>query len=416
MWFDWSKLYTNYLRLIPGQTGVPLSYVVRTNEEPDRSEKSSFLDTYEATAPLKGPSFNADSAEAFILIKALVTGNTEAETTVNIHEGTRDGRAAFADLRIKYEGVGIHAVARTSAEEDINKMYYIGEKPPGMTWNTFSSRLLAAYKKIDDVEQMPPGKHVHSNETKLMKLMNAVKADFLEPVKSSINVAIASNPETPFTFESAMMAFRNKVLEKYPPNAYGQSMSRRQIRKVDREAHSKTKGSWKYGGSGKEGGRNYGGVNTSGKGSKRIKIKNRRLHRDNKLMTLRDGRVIDYHPSYNFDRNLEMPFFTHAQRDNLRQQRDSWKKIRNGNSGSGGRGERNAGGRSIHELATAMSDAVSVLSRQIQSTNQGVPVNVTVEEGGSIGSGSSQTNKGIGHRSAMGGRNEQSRGGSYRHN
>ena len=398
VWFDWSKLCVNYLRLIPGQNGVPLSYVVRDNEGPDRSEKPTFLDVYEATAPLKGAAFNADTAEAFILIKALVTGNTEAETTVNIHENDRNGRAAFADLRIKYEGVGIHAVARTSAEDDINKMFYIGEKPPSMTWDIFSSRLVAAYKKIDDVERIPAGQHVYSDEAKLMKLMKAIKADFLEPVKSSINVAIAANPTNKFTFESAMMAFRNKVLEKYPPNAMGQTMSRRQIRKVERDDNASRQ-------------RTGRGTHANNRNGRRIKIHERRLHRDNKLMTLRDGRVIDYHPSYRFDKRLEMPFFTQAQRDNLRQQRDNWKRSRGGrNSGNNGGGGNSH--RSIHELASAVSDAVSVLSRQIQSTTSAVPETVQLRDGNStIASERNNQEKGrTGHRSIMGGRNEQSRG------
>lgn len=395
VWFDWSKLCINYLRLIPGQNGVPLSYVVRVNDEPDRTEKPTFLDEYEATAPLKGSAFNADSAEAFILIKALVTGNTEAETTVNTHEKKRDGRAAFADLRIKYEGVGIHAVARTTAEEDINKMFYIGEKPPSMTWDIFSSRLLAAYKKIDDVENMPAGKHVYSNETKLMKLMRAVRADFLETVKSSINVAIASNPTTPFTFENAMMAFRNKVLEKHPPNSAGQMLSRRQIRQMDRRGDSKRHKTWKSG-------------STASKGGRRITIQNRRLHRDNKLMTLRDGRVIDYHPSYNFDRRLELPFFTQEQRDNMKQQREAWRRSRGPRSNNAGHGSV-GNNRSMQEVVSAMNDAVSVLSRQIQSADRSVPGSIHMHDGGStIGENTHGGGK-TGHRSIMGGRNEQSR-------
>ena len=415
VWYDWSKLCVNYLRLIPGQNGIPLSYVIRTNDEPDRTAKPTFLDVYEATAPLRGAAFNADSAEAFILIKALVTGNTEAETTVNIHENTRDGRAAFADLRVKYEGIGIHAVARTSAEDDINKMFYIGEKPPSMTWDIFSSRLLAAYKKIDDIEQMPAGRHVYSDETKLMKLMRAVKADFLEPVKSSINVAIAANPTNKFTFENAMIAFRNKMLEKHPPNAFGQTMSRRQIRKTEkREENRRNKGG-------------KGGYSPNG-GGRRIRIRGRRMHRDNRLMTLSDGRVIDYHPSYHFDKKLELPYFTTDQRNALRTQRDSWRRNkggrggnvgnyggRNGNANNYGIGHGGNGGggnsqRSIHEIATAMTDAASMLSRQIQSSSRSVPETVQMEDGGStIASSGSGYNGKPARRSIMGGRNEQAR-------
>ena len=34
-WIDWAPSFENYLRAIPGRTGVPLSYVIRQKETPD---------------------------------------------------------------------------------------------------------------------------------------------------------------------------------------------------------------------------------------------------------------------------------------------------------------------------------------------------------------------------------------------
>jgi hypothetical protein len=34
-WPEWEKAFTNYLSVIPGVSGIPLSYIVRENEEPE---------------------------------------------------------------------------------------------------------------------------------------------------------------------------------------------------------------------------------------------------------------------------------------------------------------------------------------------------------------------------------------------
>ena len=172
-------------------------------------------------------------------------------------------------------------------------------------------------------------------------------------------------------------------------------LSRRQIRQMDRRGDSKRHKTWKSG-------------SAASKGERCITIQNRRLHRDNKLMTLRDGRVIDYHPSYNFDRRLELPFFTQEQRDNMKQQREAWRRSRGPRSNNTGHGSV-GNNRSMQEVVSAMNDAVSVLSRQIQSADRSVPGSIQMNDGGStIGENTHGGGK-TGHRSIMGGRNEQSR-------
>ena len=60
-WDDWREVFQNFLRSIPGQDGVPLSYVIRTNVVPDPTPRPNFLDEYVAMAPLHGDAFNVDN-------------------------------------------------------------------------------------------------------------------------------------------------------------------------------------------------------------------------------------------------------------------------------------------------------------------------------------------------------------------
>ena len=61
-WLEWSKAFVNYLSVIPGINGIPLSYVVHENDEPqDGVDYLTFTEQMIARAPLKGQYFKADS-------------------------------------------------------------------------------------------------------------------------------------------------------------------------------------------------------------------------------------------------------------------------------------------------------------------------------------------------------------------
>ena len=211
--------------------GIPLSYIVRHNDVADRSPKPTFLDEYVATAPLVGEAFNNDQGAVLILLKALVTGHTEAETIVSSHERGQTGRAAIKELRRKFEGTGINAIARKHAQKDIETMFYAGEKPPHMTWSIFSTRLKDAYVQIDQIEGKTPPDSVYSNTYKLGKLMENVKADFLEATKAQIRVTLTG--PTPYTFDQALEAFQATVLDKHPIRPDGQPLVRRHLRETN---------------------------------------------------------------------------------------------------------------------------------------------------------------------------------------
>ena len=62
-WPDWEPAFVNYLSTIPGVKGIPLSYVVRTNEDPDHETNfdGDFVACSIACAPLNDAAFCADA-------------------------------------------------------------------------------------------------------------------------------------------------------------------------------------------------------------------------------------------------------------------------------------------------------------------------------------------------------------------
>eukprot|EP00978_Attheya_sp_CCMP212_P024852 scaffold78762_cov29-Attheya_sp.AAC.1 len=72
-WLDWYPTLKNYLRLIPpGQDGVPLSYVIRPNDQADATIHADFIDDYVSMAPLVGVAYTIDSAQVHTFITNLI--------------------------------------------------------------------------------------------------------------------------------------------------------------------------------------------------------------------------------------------------------------------------------------------------------------------------------------------------------
>ena len=100
-----------------------------------------------------------------------------------------------------------------------------------MTWSIFSTRLKDAYVQIDQIEGKTPPDSIYSNTYKLGKLMENVKADFLEATKAQIRVTLTG--PTPFTFDQALEAFQATVLDKHPIRPDGQPLVRRHLRETN---------------------------------------------------------------------------------------------------------------------------------------------------------------------------------------
>jgi hypothetical protein len=75
-WTDWKPTLVNFLYQIPGRDGVPLSYIVRDHDAPDRTTiRPNFLEMYVHNAPLYGEAYNLDTIRVANVIQSLIIGN-----------------------------------------------------------------------------------------------------------------------------------------------------------------------------------------------------------------------------------------------------------------------------------------------------------------------------------------------------
>lgn len=164
IWIDWEPTLVKYLKLIPGITGIPLSYVVRRSATPPTAPiVGPVLDTYVTHTPLIGDTFDYDTQSVHTLILALITKYAEVESIV--WTATEScGRAAYMAMVKRFEGVGAMSSDLIDAEGVVRELFYSGEKPPTMFWDKFEKELKQAYSIID----RRANRIVHDDEDRLL--------------------------------------------------------------------------------------------------------------------------------------------------------------------------------------------------------------------------------------------------------
>ena len=373
-WEDWEPTLINYLRMMPGRDGVPLNYVCRALDAPDPTPHPDFLDDYVAMAPLAGDAFTIDAMQVHTIIIGLIAGNDTAEAKVLVHAEEHNGRLDYIALRNHYAGIGIMALNVTKAERIIESIFYTGEKPPTMYWDKFETELTWAFNTMDKHEN----RIVYSDPMKVRELMKKVKADFLESTKSTINVELAKNPIVPtITYQNAITSFRNAVKDKYPID---QRNTTNRTRRQQSETNRK-----------QQGGRGRGG--TGGR-------KPPKTRKDSKYITLKNGKVIEYHPSFRFPYHI-LQQFKDADRAELDRARKEYRQQQNRSGGGSNRTTRsNNDTTAIQEMQREIHELRSMVN---SSSGSSIPNDVSVGRESAI----SQVTLDTTGTTIMGGRTER---------
>ena len=127
-WPDWEPAFVNYLSTIPGSYHIPLSYVVRENEDPahDRNFDEDFQAEMITCAPLHGAHFRADAQCVHQLLKTFLISET-AEQWIKGLEHLGDGRRDMIALHNHYGGEGNASHRITIAERMRDNLHYRSE-------------------------------------------------------------------------------------------------------------------------------------------------------------------------------------------------------------------------------------------------------------------------------------------------
>lgn len=105
-WKDWEQKFTNYAGCHFGLAGVPLSYIIRKNDEPDRlSPEMKFVAKTVACAPLSGTAYEHDSLQVHEMLVNFTTGQP-SHAWIKTVAKFEDGRRSMKALREHFEGKG----------------------------------------------------------------------------------------------------------------------------------------------------------------------------------------------------------------------------------------------------------------------------------------------------------------------
>ena len=124
-WVDWEPAFTNYLSTIPGVYGIPLSYVICENNDPQHDQDFGEDITQEmiSCASLRGANFCADSQKVHQLLKNYLVAESAEQWICDI-EHLNNGRCDMQALRNHYQGEGNASRHIATAEKLKETLHY----------------------------------------------------------------------------------------------------------------------------------------------------------------------------------------------------------------------------------------------------------------------------------------------------
>lgn len=212
-WTAWSRGLKNYLSTILGQNGVPLSYIIRENEQPDYAlEAENDYDFEELSvncAPMTGLVFKTDARKVHQLIHGFVQGET-SETWIKASERRNNGRLDYLALLAHYGGEGNKAVRIKEAENLRKTLIYKNE------------RVMSFEKFLTSMEYMFTGFHdngeTQTDSQKIRLLFDKIQCTDLQQTKSALEVSegldIAGNSVT-YNFIANQLSAKAATLPDY---------------------------------------------------------------------------------------------------------------------------------------------------------------------------------------------------------
>ena len=146
-WREWEEKFINFLGCIIGVNGIPLSYVIRDNDDPDiDGEHPNFVSKTIACAPLEGEFYLADRLTVFNLILSFTTGQPSGDwikNTIRYH----DGRRSMQALRDHFAGEGNASRNKAVADALKASLHYKNER--AMPFETFLTKCQQMFNIYD---------------------------------------------------------------------------------------------------------------------------------------------------------------------------------------------------------------------------------------------------------------------------
>ena len=208
-WRTWKESVLTYLNSKQGQALIPLSYIIREKDIPERNViYQTVHDQLVNKAILYGPEYNRNNGIVYDLLQSL-TLNGPAWSWISGFQGNRDGRGAWKSLVAYYEGDAMQTRSKQECYDAISKANYQGTKR-NFNFSTYVAIHQQAHQDLIRLgEPVPENKKVR---------------DFLQgitdPQCSNIKLNILSNPTFMNNFAQTInyMASAIDMITKNNPN------------------------------------------------------------------------------------------------------------------------------------------------------------------------------------------------------
>ena len=220
-WSEWKVILINFLKSHTGRNGFPLNYVLCGNANPITRNNPNVLDDYTDRTPLQGNVFIHDAAKVHSYIIRLISENNVAEQNILPHQDNTNVGEDFLALKYFYEGIGANAKTVLAAKNNIQELYYTGKKKPNMWWDEFEISMTNAFAIVDKDAAW----QLNIYESKLHRLNNKVRADFLINMKTFIEMQMSATPMT-MIYSAALTNYSNTVNQRFHNESTVKSNSR----------------------------------------------------------------------------------------------------------------------------------------------------------------------------------------------
>jgi hypothetical protein len=182
-WPEWEKAFTNYLSVIPGVSGIPLSYIVREEEEPeDGLVYATFNERMVRRAPLRGQYYIADARRVHNLIVGFLQGE-HTENWIRAIAKLQDGRRDMIALRRHYAGEGNSTRRISDAKKIQTTLHYKTER--ALPFNKFLDSLQRMFTIFEE-ENEPMTERAKVDEL-LTKVQNSSLSAAVAQLRYQLN-------------------------------------------------------------------------------------------------------------------------------------------------------------------------------------------------------------------------------------
>ncbi len=242
---DWPRTLeglSEYLRGFLGETGVPLSYVVRKNVEPQADPDPAAPNRHYGwatpqlvminRAPIMDPAdpeaycgtFLLDSETVWQKLKDLLSGEP-CWTFIKPTSQSRNGRKAFMNLWDNYLGPNTVNNMPDELENRLSRLEYKGERR-NFKFSDLKRKMVEIFDQSDNLKQHEGCSGI-DQRSRVRYLQNAIKTDALNAVQSQID----TSPALQVNFKDACQAFQDFVNRQKP-------IDTRNVSKVQAEGES----------------------------------------------------------------------------------------------------------------------------------------------------------------------------------